>query len=76
MAICQVLNIKEWTIAKNDAWVNEGIANKQTFYTGSPINQQNLWDSVAGRETVYARELRMLKEAGYVKQGDYFIPHK
>jgi hypothetical protein len=32
-----------------------------------------LWDDVAHRETVYARELRQIKEAGYVKQGDTYI---
>jgi hypothetical protein len=68
-----VLNIKDWTIAKNDAWVQEGIKNKQNFYTASPITKGNLWDDIAGRETVYARELRMITEAGYVKRGDYYI---
>jgi hypothetical protein len=70
-----VLNIKNWTIQKNDEWVLSGIKNKQDFYTASPINKQNLWDDIAGRETVYGRELRMIEEAGYVKRGDtYFHP--
>jgi hypothetical protein len=53
--------------------VNAGIKNKQDFYLASPINKQNLWDNIANRETVYARELRMLEEAGYVKKGDYYM---
>ena len=36
--------------------------------------QAALWDSVAGRETVFARELRQLKEAGYKFLGDYMVP--
>ena len=33
-----------------------------------------LWDAVNDRETVFARELRQLKEAGYKQVGDYMVP--
>lgn len=67
-----VLNITDWTIKKNDQWVQQGIKNKQDFYTASPENG-NLWDPVANRETVFSRELRQVKEAEYVKRGDSYI---
>ena len=68
-----VLDIPDWSIPKNDAWVNEGIKNGQDFYTASPLTPENLWDSIANRETVYGREIRMLQDAGYVQKRDYFI---
>ncbi len=67
-----VLNIPDWTIKKNDQWVEQGVKNKQEFYTASP-EKGNLWDAAANRETVYARELNQVKGAGYVRQGDSYI---
>jgi RHS repeat-associated protein len=67
-----VLNISDWTIKKNDEWVQQGIKNKQEFYTASP-ERGNLWDAAANRETVYGRELRQIKETGYVKRGNSYI---
>ncbi len=67
-----VLQIKKWTLKKNDKWIKQGIKRKQNFYIASPINKKNL-KSVKYGETVFARELRMLKEAGYVKKGDYLV---
>ena len=67
-----VLNIPDWTLKKNDQWVQQGIKNKQDFYTASP-EEGNLRDAVTKRKTVYGRELKQIKEAGYVKQGDYYI---
>jgi len=71
-----VLDSPNWNMDVNDAWVNEGIENNQTFYTASPMTENNLISSnpMYPGETVYAREIRMLKEAGYVQEGDYFIP--
>jgi hypothetical protein len=43
-------------------------------YLGSPQNRATLWDAVKNRETVFARELRQLKEAGYTQVGDYMVP--
>jgi hypothetical protein len=67
-----VLNIKDWTIKKNDQWVQQGINNKQDFYTASPI-KGNLWDKAANRETVFSRELNQIKGAGYIKKGDTYV---
>jgi hypothetical protein len=67
-----VLNIKDWTIKKNDQWVQQGIKNKQDFYTASPT-KGNLWDKAANRETVFSRELNQIKDAGYIKKGDTYV---
>ena len=69
-----VLNIPDWTIAKNDAWVNAVIKNKQEVYVASPLTHKNLWDAVNGRQTVLARELKMLTDAGYKWDGYYMRP--
>ncbi|MFG2055214.1 RHS repeat-associated core domain-containing protein [Micromonospora sp. NPDC048930] len=66
-----VLNIPDWTIKKNDAWVQAVIDNKQDVYLASPQTTSNLWDATKARETVFARELRMLRDAGYTADGDY-----
>ena len=60
----------QWSMAKNDAWVGSGVANKQIFYTASPQTTQN----VTG--TVYGRELQQVTNAGYKKQGDYYVPNQ
>jgi len=69
-----VLNIPDWTITKNDAWVNAVIKNKQDVYVASPLTHRNLWDAANGRQTVLARELKMLTGAGYKWDGDYLRP--
>jgi len=65
----------QWTPAKNAEWVNEGIRNKQTFYTASPEKGNLIQTSgpYKGQPTVYATELQQLKNAGYVKIGDYYV---
>jgi RHS repeat-associated protein len=69
-----VLDIPNWTVAKNDQLMNEAIKNRQTVYVGSPQNPANLWDSVSDRATVFARELRQFLDAGYRQIGDYLHP--
>ncbi len=69
-----VLSVPDWTLAKNDAWVNRVIENRQTVYVGSPLTHENLWDSVNDRPTVLAREIRMFTDAGYSWSGNYMIP--
>jgi hypothetical protein len=71
-----VLNDPNWTLKKNDSWVQSGINNRQTFYIASPTIQHNLVSSnpLYPGETVFARELRMLIEANYTRTGDYMIP--
>jgi Flp pilus assembly pilin Flp len=70
-----VLDDPNWTLARNDEWINSGIRNKQDFYISSDLTPGNLVSSNPKYpgETVFAREIRMLKEAGYVRRGDYLV---
>jgi hypothetical protein len=71
-----VLDILDWTPAKNAKWVEEGIEHGQIFYTATP-EAGNLIQTAgrfAGHPTIYADEIRQLKQAGYVKVGDYYVP--
>ena len=70
-----VLNTPDWSIDVNDAWVRAGIDQEQTFLLASPIegNLIQTTGKLAGQETVYARELRMLLEAGYEQIGSFMV---
>ena len=71
-----VLDIPDWTPAKNAQWMDNGVKNAQVFYTASP-EAGNLVQSsgrFAGQPTIYAQEVQQLKVAGYVKVGDYYVP--
>jgi hypothetical protein len=70
-----VLDDPNWDIPTNDNWVNEGINNKQNFYTASPeaANMIQTEGDFIGQPTVYAREIQQLRNAGYVKVGDYYV---
>jgi len=70
-----VLNDPEWTLAGNDAWISQGIANEQNFYMASPRAGNMIQSSgrFAGQPTVYARELGQLEAAGYRQIGDYMV---
>lgn len=68
-----VLDLKDWSIEKNDRWIQSIIDQRGTVYTGSP-EAGNTWDMVYNRPTVYGRELDMLQKAGYTKVGDYLVP--
>ncbi|WP_222426683.1 hypothetical protein [Amycolatopsis rhizosphaerae] len=68
------MDIPHWSPAKNDAWINTLIKNKQNVYVASPIIWANVWDSVEKRQTVTAREISMLTNAGYSWDGDYLRP--
>jgi RHS repeat-associated protein len=70
----QVLDIANWDIKKNDAWINNIIQQRQTVYVGSPKTPATLWDTAHQRQTVFARELQQLKDAGYRQVGDYLYP--
>lgn len=67
----EVLDIPDWTIARNDDWVQSVVDRNMDVYTASPQTKANLWDADANRPTVYARELEQLQNAGYVPDGDY-----
>jgi hypothetical protein len=70
-----VLNDPDWTIAKNDEWISDGVRNKENFYMASPEDGNLVQTSgpFEGQPTVYARELAQLEEAGYVRIGDYMV---
>lgn len=69
-----VLDIPDWTLAKNDAWVQAAIDRQAPVYLASPQTSSNLFDAVAGRSTVYAREIGQFFDAGYTQVGDYLVP--
>jgi RHS repeat-associated protein len=68
-----VLNIENWTLAKNDQFIDRIIFEKAPVYLGSPQIEATLWDAANNRMTVYARELEQLLAAGYKQVGDYLI---
>ena len=70
-----VLDIPNWTPQKNMQWVDEGIANKQPFYTASPQagNMVQTAGPFKGQPTVFAQELQRIQNAGYNKVGDYYV---
>ena len=70
----KVLNIANWTIPRNDAFVASAIRNRQTAYLASPMNQGTLWDATANRPTVFSRELGQFFGAGYNQVGDNLLP--
>lgn len=69
-----ILDVDDWSIDLNDAWVSEAINQGRDVYVASPTTQSNLWDAAAGRETVFGREIQQFLDAGYTRQGDYLIP--
>lgn len=69
-----VLDIKNWTLAKNDAFMEKIFSEKATLYLGSPQTRANLWDAANNRMTVFGRELEQAAAAGYRKVGDYMVP--
>ena len=70
-----VLNISDWSPAKNVDWVQSGIDNKQTFYLASNPTLENFTSTnPLYPETVFATEYNTLIGAGYTQFGDYMIP--
>jgi hypothetical protein len=65
----EVLNLPDWTIQKNDQWVQSVAERRLDVYVGSPTTYENLWDAAEGRQTVFARELGQLTDAGYTWDG-------
>lgn len=68
------LPASEWSIEVNDAFIQGAIDARQTVYLASPTTEANLFNAVAGRATVFGRELQQLFEAGYTRAGDYLVP--
>ncbi|WMT01169.1 hypothetical protein RDV84_14305 [Lysobacter yananisis] len=71
----QRLNAPAWNPQINDAWVQGGIDASRKFYLASPIRFNTLRSGdPLYPTTVFMRELKMLRGAGYSRQGDYMIP--
>lgn len=70
----EILDIPDWTIAKNDQWVQSVVDRKMPVYVGSPTTWPNLWDATAGRTTVFGRELQQFTNAGYTWDGWAMVP--
>ncbi len=71
------LNTNNWSLNVNDAWVQGGIDANKPFYLGSNISIGNLRsDDPRFPTTVFMRELKQLREAGYTRVGDYMMPPK
>jgi hypothetical protein len=66
----EVLDIPDWTIRANDAWVDSVIDRQLPVYVASPETKANLFDVVSDRPTVFGRELDQLRQAGYVPVDD------
>ena len=70
----RILDIKDWTIGKNDKFIRDVIKRGDTVYLGSSTTAGNLFDVVSGRPTVFGRELRQLFDAGYIRDGVHLLP--
>lgn len=69
----RILNIPNWTLDKNFAWMQEGVAKGDIFYLATPVTDANLRHPDF-KVTVYARELDYLLQSGYQRIGDYMVP--
>jgi len=76
------LNSDGWTVNVNDAFVQGGIDAGKPFYLGSSpdiANYRAAWDAVTSSrgthpETVFFREMKQLRDAGYRLEGNYMLP--
>lgn len=71
-----VLDTPNWSMELNDASIQGAIDQGRTIYLASPTtgNLVQTAGQFAGQPTIYARELNMLRRAGYVRVGDYMVP--
>ena len=68
----------------NDAFVQGGIDAGKPFYLGSSpdiSNYRAAWNALEGNrgshpQTVFFREMKQLRDAGYRLEGDYMLPPK
>lgn len=69
------LNEPDWSVAVNDAWVQGGIDARKPFYLGSDIKFKNLRSGESDYPTtIFFRELKQLRSAGYYRDGNYLYP--
>jgi hypothetical protein len=71
-----VLDTPNWSLELNDAFIQGAIDQGRKIYLASPTtgNLVQTTGQFAGQPTVFARELNMLRDAGYVRVGDYMVP--
>jgi RHS repeat-associated protein len=70
----KILDIPDWSLAKNDQWIQAVIDKKATVYLGSPTTRDHLFDAITNQPTVFGREVQQLESAGLKRIGDYLIP--
>jgi len=72
----EILDLRgnDWSLARNDQWVESVISRKMPVYVGSNTTWSNLWDAAAGRATVFGRELQQFLSAGYTWDGWTLVP--
>jgi RHS repeat-associated protein len=70
----EVLDLPDWTLAKNDEWVQSVVDRKMPVYVGSNPTWENLWDVENDRPTIFARELGQFTKAGYTWDGWTMMP--
>jgi hypothetical protein len=73
------LDIQDWNIGKNRAWVQEGIDNNQRFYMATDPSLPDAFyriDMNTGLRTptVFLDEVMQLFDAGYRQHGRYLVP--
>ncbi len=77
-----VLDAGTWSVHVNDGWMLRGINEGRVFKLTTKPNISSLRatrevtrkGTIMRELTVYHRELKMLREAGYIRQGDFMIP--
>ncbi len=76
----RVLDTNIWDLNVNDGWMMRGIMEKRTFKLASEVNWGSLRrlqrkPNIIVRDlTVFHHELKMLRDAGYVRRGNLMLP--
>lgn len=78
------LDSDDWSPSVNDAFLQGGIDANKPFYLGSNADISNYraaWNALEGNrgshpQTVFFREMKQLRDAGYRLKGDYMLPPK
>jgi|GEM_PF-6991059 len=69
-----ILNDQNWSLPFNDAFLLSGIHEGIDFQIAIPTpkpTEENLWAKAENRPRVFARELAMLRSAGYTHHAQY-----
>lgn len=71
-----VLDTPIWSLPLTDAFMREAVQQRRKLYFASPTTGNLVQTSgkYAGQGTVFARELNILREAGYRRVGDFMVP--